>query len=90
LEKYRASTKKWLAKHGVVYDKLAMLDLPSQQARMMSGANDGEHKAKVFSQASECILFIESSHHQAEGIVELSRKPVLSVEKQVILNPGDV
>ena len=89
LEKYRDSTEKWLSKHGVVYERLAMLDLPTKRARITSGANYGEHKANVFLQ-SDCILFIESSHRQAQGIVRLSGKPVLSVEKQVILNPGDV
>ena len=89
LEKYRDSTENWLNKHGVIYDWLIMLDLPSKQARIASGANYGENKAKVFSQ-SDCILFIESCHRQAEGIVWLSGKPVLSVEKQVILNPENV
>ena len=89
LEKYRSSTEKWLSKHGIIYDSLVMLNLPSKQDRMMSKANHGEHKAKVF-RKSDCVLFIESCHHQAQGIVKLSGKSVLSIEKQVILNPGDV
>jgi len=89
LEKYRAPTERWLAKHGIVYDSLVMLDLPSKRDRILSQANHGEHKANVF-RKQDCILFIESSHHQALGIVRQSGKSVLSVEKQIMLNPGEL
>ena len=89
LEKWRTLTKQWLAKHDVRYDQLVMLDLPTVQERAYSGALDGNHKAKVFSQ-SDCLLFIESSHHQALGIAKQSGKPVLSIEKQVMVYPETV
>ena len=33
LEKYRAQTEAWLRKHGVQYDELVMLDLPTAEER---------------------------------------------------------
>ncbi len=86
LEKYRKSTEKWLSKHGVVYDSLVMLDFPTKQDRIRSEANNGVHKAKVFSN-SDCFLFIESCHKQAMEIARISGKSVLSIEKQFMLNP---
>jgi len=89
LEKYRGPTEKWLAKQGIIYDSLVMLDLPTQQARKASGANLGENKAKVYSE-SDNVLFIESDHKQAANIAKLSGKPVLSVENQFMFNPGEL
>lgn len=37
LEKYRPETEEWLRRHGVVYEQLIMLDLPSAAERRQAG-----------------------------------------------------
>jgi uncharacterized HAD superfamily protein len=85
LEKYRALTEAWLAKHGIQYDKLIMLDLPSKAERQRLGVH-GSFKADFY-RKSDAILFIESEHQQALKIAELSGKPVLCVETHLVTYP---
>lgn len=85
LEKYRAETERWLARHNIQYDRLIMLDLPSAEERRRLGAH-GTHKAKHYAD-SNARLFIESEHRQAQQIAELSGKPVLSIEGPVMCDP---
>lgn len=85
LEKYRALTEAWLAKNGVLYDQLIMLDLPSKAERQRLGAH-GSFKADFY-RKSNAILFIESEHAQALKITELSGKPVLCVETHMVSFP---
>lgn len=85
LEKYRALTEAWLAKNGIVYDQLVMLDLPSKAERQRLGAH-GSFKADFY-RKSNAILFIESEHAQALKITELSGKPVLCVETHMVSFP---
>ena len=74
LEKYRKETEVWLAKHGVKYDKLVMLDLPDQKARQKANCH-GTHKASEFKK-SQYKLFVESDLGQAREINRLTKKPV--------------
>lgn len=85
LEKYRALTEAWLARNGIQYDQLIMLDLPSKEERQRLGAH-GSFKADFY-RKSNAILFIESEHAQALRITELSGKPVLCVETHIVSFP---
>ncbi len=78
LEKYRPETEEWLRRHGVVYEQLIMLDLPSAAERRQAGVH-GSHKAAYY-RTSSARLFVESELHQANEIARMSGKPVLSIE----------
>jgi len=84
LEKYREHTEFWLRKHGVEYDALHMLDLPSQEERRRLGAH-GSFKADIYKK-SDAILFIESEVKQAQEISEKSGRPVLCIDSQQMVN----
>lgn len=86
LEKYRPETEEWLRRHGIVYDTLIMLDLPSAMERRKAGVH-GAHKAAYY-RASSATLFIESELHQARDIAKLSGKPVLSLEGPEMCMPN--
>jgi len=86
LEKYRAETEQWLAKHGIEYEKLWMLDLPSAEERRRLGAHS-THKAEVFKK-TDSSLFIESEYTQAVKIADLSGKPVLCIETHEMIWPA--
>lgn len=85
LEKYRPQTEAWLAKRGISYDRLVMLDLPSKAERQRLMAH-GQFKADVY-RRSEAMLFIESENAQAIRIAELSGKPVLCLETHRLITP---
>lgn len=85
LEKYRAETEAWLATHGIQYDRLEMLDLPSAAERRRLGLH-GSYKGKVY-RDSRAMLFIESEYRQAVEIARIAGKPVLSIEGQQIIGP---
>lgn len=78
LEKYRPETERWLDEHGVQYDTLVMMDLPSKEARQEQG-NHVQHKAAVYD-ATDATLFIESSEWQARGIARETGRPVFCYE----------
>jgi uncharacterized HAD superfamily protein len=80
LEKYRGLTEEWLGRHSIAYDKLFMLDLPSQAERRRLGVH-GSFKAGVY-RDSDALLFIESERNQAEVIAKMSGKPALCIETQ--------
>jgi uncharacterized HAD superfamily protein len=86
LEGYREQTERWLAKHGVQYGELCMLDLPSKAERQRLRAH-GSFKAKVYN-STPSKLFIESEESQAWEILEASGKPVLCVSTAELLQPG--
>ncbi|MGP3698096.1 phosphoribosyltransferase [Rhodobacter sp. NSM] len=83
LEKYRAETEAWLSARGILFDRLVMLDLPSQAERIRLGAH-GSFKAEVYRQ-SDAPLFIESENRQARRIADISGKPVLCLETHRLL-----
>lgn len=85
LERYRAQTEMWLHRQGIVYDKLVMLDLPTAEDRRRLGVH-GQFKGKAY-RGSKAMLFIESDHSQAVEIARISGKPVLSIERQEMINP---
>lgn len=85
LEKYRPQTEQWLARHGVQYDRLIMLDLPSAAERRAAG-NHGRFKGEYY-RKSDAILFIESEPWQAVEIARISGKDVLCTGDQQIYRP---
>jgi orotate phosphoribosyltransferase len=85
LEKYRRLTEEWLAKYGIIYDRLAMMDFPSKDARVRSGSH-AAFKASIFRKMS-AELFIESSYEQAVEIARLSGGGVLCTETMELVQP---
>ena len=78
LEKYRSATEAWLREHGVCYDELVMLDLPTAEERRRQGCH-AEFKAEAYKARPETTLFVESEERQAKQIALLSGKEVLCV-----------
>ena len=85
LQKYRALTERWLARHGVAYRHLVMMNYPDAEARRAAGAY-ARFKAHVYRNCA-AELFLESCPLQASGVAELSRKPVLCTQTQQIYGP---
>lgn len=85
LEKYRRLTEEWLAKHGIKYNHLVMMNLPDKETRLRS-ASHARYKAEVYNK-SNASLFIESSIRQSREIERLSGKPVYCVESREMINP---
>lgn len=87
LEKYRPQTEAWLARYGVRYEKLEMLDLPSQAERLRLNAH-ARHKAEVYRRSGR-ELFIESSASQAAEIALLAGMPVVCSTDGSFFPPPD-
>jgi uncharacterized HAD superfamily protein len=85
LEKYRAPTEDWLARHGVEYDELVMLDLPDAATRRRLGVH-GSFKGQVYRDCA-CTLFIESEVAQARQIATISGKDVLCFATNAMAEP---
>lgn len=86
LEMYRPETEAWLAKHGIQYDRLIMLDLPSAEERRRLMAH-APHKAKAYMECGS-RLFIESEPDQAREIYKLTGKPVFATDTREFFGPG--
>jgi len=86
LEKYRPQTEAWLHAHGVDYERLWMLDLPSAEERRRLKMH-AAHKARVYRKTDTC-LFVESESRQAAEIANLSGRPVLSLETHKMIWPA--
>lgn len=85
LEKYRALTEEWLARHRVTYRHLIMMDLPDKEARLRSDSH-ATFKADVY-RSSGALLFIESSDRQAREIARRSGLPVLCMDTRSMVYP---
>lgn len=85
LEKYRPETESWLARHGVAYRNLCMLNLPDMHARRATGAG-ATFKAEQYSK-SGAAFFIESHFNQAVSIAELTKKPILAIDRMIVAGP---
>lgn len=86
LAKYRPQTEVWLARHGIEYSELVMLDLPDAETRRRLNAH-GRFKGEYY-RRSDAALFIESERSQAQQIATISGKPVLSLEGPAMCLPG--
>ncbi len=75
LEKYRSPSEEWLARHGIRYGQLHLLDLPSAAERVRMRAHH-KHKSEVYRRVG-ARLFIESDDTQAAEIAQTTGRPVL-------------
>lgn len=89
LEKYRAQTEEWLQRHGVQYEQLHMLDLPSAEERRRLNMHH-KFKAEVYAREPRARLFIESEASQALEIMKATRKPVYCIETNEMYQPGAI
>jgi uncharacterized HAD superfamily protein len=87
LERFRPETEHWLAKQGIEYGELIMLDLPSKAERQRNGPH-GRYKAEVYRRLP-ASLFIESEYDQARFIVHATGKPVLCTSPMQLLYPNN-
>lgn len=88
LEKYRLTTEDWLARKGIEFENLHMVDLPTAKARSQKGPQfHALQKAEVYKSLSETRLFLESAKWQAELIAKYSGKPALSMENGLFYHP---
>jgi adenine/guanine phosphoribosyltransferase-like PRPP-binding protein len=67
LEAYRPETEAWLARHGIDYGRLVMLDLPSDAERRRTRPQ-GRFKAAAYAADAGAVLFVESESWQAREI----------------------
>ncbi|MBB1477092.1 hypothetical protein ACRN9Z_18980 [Shewanella frigidimarina] len=86
LEKYRYETEVWLAKHGVRFNKLIMLNLSTKEDRLTQ-TDYYAHKANFYKN-SDCSLFVESDINQAIEIANRSNKFVFCVDENIMVMPG--
>ena len=86
LEKYRTETEQWLDEHGIQYDTLVMMDLPTKEARQEQG-NHAQYKAEVYD-STDAPLFIESDPRQAAEITRRTSTPVFCYETMEMIRPG--
>jgi uncharacterized HAD superfamily protein len=86
LEKYRDLTAAWLKQHNVRYGGLYMMDYPTKAARLAAGTHVS-FKADIY-QATDALLFVESSLRQAVGIAGQAGKPVLCLETKEMVYPS--
>lgn len=85
LEKYRQNTEDWLAKHGVIYDELYLLDLPDMETRRALKCH-GSFKSDIYASVNS-DLFIESDMAQAAEIASRSGKSVFCTGTMKFANP---
>lgn len=88
LTKYRPETEAWLAKWGVEYKGLEMLDLESKEERIRTEAAV-PFKARVF-RKSGSLLFVESDPKQAHAIASAAGKFVYCTGDCRLYGPGRV
>lgn len=88
LEKYRPQTELWLKKHGVMYDKLEMLNLNSKDDRVKQ-ADYFQHKVDVYKK-SGAKIFYESSLQQAKVIFERTKLPVYCVDENKLFSSSSL
>jgi orotate phosphoribosyltransferase len=86
LEKYRPLTQDWLARHGVAYKNLIMMDYPDMSARR-AAARYSQFKADAYL-STKSWLFIESSLPQALEICKLTGKHVFCMDTREMIAPG--
>ena len=87
LEKYRAQTLEWLARHNVRFGELRMMQYPDMAARRAAKAY-AQFKANVYVETG-AWLFVESDAHVAVQIAQLCGKSVFCTETREMLGPGD-
>lgn len=87
LEKYRAETVEWLARHKVQFGELRMMQYPDMAARRAARAY-ARFKSEIYVETG-AWLFIESDAALSVQIAELSGRSVFCTETREMLAPGD-
>jgi uncharacterized HAD superfamily protein len=87
LEKYRAQTVEWLARHNVQYGELRMMQYPDMAARRAARAY-ARFKSDIYLETG-AWLFIESDAALASQIAQLSGRTVFCTETREMLKPGE-
>ena len=87
LEKYRAQTLEWLARHKVQFGELRMMQYPDMAARRAAKAY-AQFKADIYVETG-AWLFIESDAAVAAQIAQLCGRAVFCTETREMLEPGD-
>jgi orotate phosphoribosyltransferase len=87
LEKYRAHTQEWLARHKVQYGELRMMQYPDMAARRAAKAY-AQFKADIYVETG-AWLFIESDAKVAAQIAALSGRSVFCTETREMMQPGE-
>jgi len=87
LEKYRPQTEAWLRQHGVQYEQLHMLDLPTAEERRRLNMHH-KFKARIYAADPAATLFVESERRQAIEILRAANKPVFCTEDSQMYLPG--
>jgi orotate phosphoribosyltransferase len=86
LEKYRAQTEEWLARHKVQYGELRMMQYPDMAARRAARAY-ARFKSDIYLETG-AWLFVESDAALAVQIAQLSGRSVFCTETREMLAPG--
>ena len=81
--KYRKETEEWLAKNGIRYNLLGMVNANNYIERHQIAPSSAQFKAEIYKN-DDAQLFIESEPEQAEQIWKLSNKPVLCVKNNTL------
>ncbi|MEP7066961.1 MAG: phosphoribosyltransferase family protein [Gemmatimonadota bacterium] len=87
LEKYRAQTAEWLARHKVQYGELRMMQYPDMAARRAARAY-ARFKTDIYLETG-AWLFVESDAALSAQIAQLSGRSVFCTETREMLQPGD-
>lgn len=82
LERWRRQTEAWLARHGVAYRSLRMMDYPTAQARRDHGRH-AAWKAEVYRDCG-AWLFVESARRQATAIARATSLPVWCTDDRTL------
>jgi hypothetical protein len=86
LEKYRPETEAWLARHGIAWGRLVMLELASDAERRRTRPQ-GRFKAAAYAADRGAVLFVESETWQAREIARgAPGKAVFDYQARVMLD----
>jgi len=86
LEKYRPETEAWLARHGVDYGRLVMLEGMTDAERRRTRPQ-GRFKAAVYRADAQAALFVESESWQARAIARgVPGKAVFDYQSRAMLS----
>jgi hypothetical protein len=86
LEAYRPETEAWLARHGIAYGRLIMLELTSDAERRRTRPQ-GRFKAAAYAADAGAHLFVESETWQAREIARRAPgKAVFDYQARVMLD----
>ena len=86
LEAWRPETEAWLARHGIAYGRLVMLELASDAERRRTRPQ-GRFKAAAYAADAGAVLFVESETWQAREIARgAPGKAVFDYQARVMLD----